>query len=178
VTLAGGSSTTLTLSVGTGAGDAGEYTTTVSSADDSETANVTVLAPAEFAVSIGTTNTPVQEGETLNVTATITNGGDVQGTEAVDLSVNGTVVDSTSLTLGGGASRTIDLSWTPASGQAGSYTATLASANDSASVAVTIRSDDGTGGGTIAPGQPGFGPAVALVALITAVIVAGRRRAS
>jgi PGF-CTERM protein len=178
VTLAGGSSTNLTLSVGTGAGDAGAYTVTVASADDSASANVTVLTPANFSVTIDSTNSPVREGETLNVTATITNDGDVQGTQRIELSVNGTVVDSASLALGSGSSRTIDLSWTPASGQAGSYTATLASANDSASVVVTIQSDGGTGGGTIAPGQPGFGPAVALVALIATAIAAGRRRVS
>jgi PGF-CTERM protein len=146
--------------------------------DDAASANVTVLAPAEFAVSIVSTNSPVQERETLNVTATVTNEGDVQGTETVDLSVNGTVVDSTSLTVAGGASRTIDLSWTPASGDAGSYTVTLASANDSASSAVTVDPANGTGGSTISPGQPGFGPAVALLALIATAIIAGRRRVS
>jgi PGF-CTERM protein len=184
VTLAGGSSTNLTLAVGTAAGDAGEYTSTVASADDSASANVTVLASAEFAVSIVETNSPVREGETLNVTATITNEGDVQGTRMIELSVNGTVVDSASPALGSGASRTINLAWTPASGDAGSYTVTLASANDSASTGVTINAASGPGGTTTgtantittSSGQPGFGPAVALLALIAAVIIATRRR--
>jgi PGF-CTERM protein len=195
LTLNGSASRTIDLSWTTAAGDDGNYTATVESDSDSDTASVSVIAPApaNFSVAIGSTNSPIREGETLSVTATITNVGDVQGTRSIDLSADGSVVDSTSLTLSSGASQTIDLSWTPTSGDAGSYTVTLASANDSASTGVKINAASepsgttttgpgvttttGPGGTTSASsGQPGFGPAVAVLALVAAVIVATRRR--
>jgi PGF-CTERM protein len=215
LTLASGESRVVALSWPNATGDPVGYTATVSSANDSDSTpvSVTALAPANLSVAIDSTNSPVQEGETLNVSVTITNEGDIQGTQNIDLSVGGTVVDSTSLTLNGSASRTVDLSWTPASGDAGSYTITLASANDSASTGVTINPAPGPGGPTTTPGpstpattagpgetttttsgpsgsttagpggttttssgQPGFGPAVALLALVATVIIAIRRR--
>jgi parallel beta-helix repeat protein len=99
---------------------------------------------ASFQVTIDSTNSPVDEGEPLNVSATVTNEGDLQGSQIITLSVDGTRRDSRSLTLDGGATQTLDLSWTPASGDAGSYTVALASTNDSASTTVTVETDTGT----------------------------------
>ena len=141
VTLAGGESTQETLSVGTASGDAGSYTATVSSDNDSANTGVTVdtpATPAEFTVSIASTNSAVTEGDTLTVDADIENIGDQQGTQTVDLSVGSLGTDSTQVTLAGGESTQETLSVGTASGDAGSYTATVSSANDSASQTVTV----------------------------------------
>jgi len=137
VTLGGGNSTNVTLSVGTGAGDAGEYTATVSSPDDAASTNVTVLAPAAFAVGIVETNTPV-EGEQLNVTASINNTGDVGDTQTVTLDVSVLGTDSTSVTLGGGNSTNLTLSVGTSAGDAGSYTAAVSSDDDTDNTTATV----------------------------------------
>jgi hypothetical protein len=137
VTLGGGGSTNVTLGVSTGAGDAGKYTATVSSADDSATANVTVLAPAEFTVDIVETTTPV-EGEQLNVTTTIENTGDAEDTQTIDLSVGALGTDSTTVTLGGGGSTNVTLGVSTGAGDSGEYTATVSSAENSATANVTV----------------------------------------
>jgi len=138
VTLGGGNSTNVTLSVGTGAGDAGAYTATVSSPDDAASTNVTVLAPAAFTVDIAETNTPV-EGELLNVTAEVENTGDAGDTQTIDLSVGTLGTDSTTVTLGGGSSTNVTLSVGTGAGDAGAYTVTVASEDDTASANVTVN---------------------------------------
>jgi hypothetical protein len=137
VTLAGGGSTEETLSVATGAGDGGEYTATVTTGDDSDSANVTVLAPATFAVDIVGTTTPV-EGEDLAVTAAVENIGDIEGTVPVTLAVGELGGNATNVTLGGGEAAEVTLSVATGAGDAGTYTATVDSQDDTASATVTV----------------------------------------
>jgi hypothetical protein len=95
--------------------------------------------PPEFRVRIDNTDSPVAEGETLTVRPTVTNRGDREGTQQVELSINGTgVVDTRVLTLGGSESEQIALSWDTASGDTGNYTATVASENDTDTAPVTV----------------------------------------
>ncbi|WP_340098319.1 type IV pilin [Salinibaculum salinum] len=101
----------------------------------------TTQDPANFAVRIDNTNSPVTEGETLVVRPTITNTGDEQATQNTELTVSGEgVVDSRSLTLDGGESEQIPLEWATEVGDSGEYDATVSSANDSATEPVTVRS--------------------------------------
>lgn len=95
-------------------------------------------AQASFDVQIDATNSPVTEGETLNVDATITNTGDQTGTQTITLEIDGSQKDSRSLTLGSGENQTLTLSWTTSEGDAGDYTATVTSENNSASTSVTV----------------------------------------
>jgi len=138
-TLSAGESTTVTLSVGTSSGDAGDYTATVSSDDDSDSTGVTVEGPASFAVTIDSTNAPVTEGETLSVDAQVENTGDESDTQTITLDVPGLGQDSTSETLSGGALTTVTLSVSTSSGDAGDYTVTVASEDDSDSTGVTVQ---------------------------------------
>jgi len=137
VTLGGGNTTEKTLSVPTSEGDAGSYTATVSSGNDTVNATVTVLAPPEFAVDIVSTATPV-EGENLTVTAAIENLGDVATTQTITLDAGTLGEDATNVTLGGGNTTEKTLSVPTSEGDAGSYTATVSSGNDTASVNVTV----------------------------------------
>jgi len=138
LTLDGGDSTTKTLSLQTGSGDAGEYTATVESQDDTASTAVTVTQGASFEVTITGTNSPVGEGETLTVDAQIENTGDESGTQTVTLDVESLGQDSTDVTLAGGDSTTETFSVSTASGDAGDYTATVASEDDTAAVGVTV----------------------------------------
>ena len=99
----------------------------------------TTPGPPEFRVRIDNTDSPVAEGETLTVRPTVTNRGDRRVTQQVDLTVDGTEVDAQSLTLGAGRSEQIELTWTTATGDAGSYTAVVASENDSDSTPITVQ---------------------------------------
>ena len=107
VNLSPGQSKTVSLSVGTSSGDAGDYTATVSSDDDSDSTGVTVEGPANFAVTIDSTNAPVTEGETLSVDARVENTGDVSAQQTITLDVPGLGQNSTSETLSAGDSATV-----------------------------------------------------------------------
>ncbi|PSQ34880.1 hypothetical protein BRD08_08495, partial [Halobacteriales archaeon SW_10_66_29] len=139
VTLAGGESTTLTFEWATSEGDAGEYTATVASDDDDASAAVEVQVPPNLAVSLDGTNAPVVEGETLSVEATVENTGGATDTQSIALTVGGQQRASTEVTLAGGESTTVTLTWDTSDGDAGEYTATIASDDDSASAGVTVH---------------------------------------
>ncbi|WP_299269864.1 S8 family serine peptidase, partial [Halorientalis sp.] len=139
LTLVGGESATRTLSVGTASGDSGSYTVTVASEDDTNSTGVTVQKPAQFAVNITGTDSPVVEGEPLSVDATIENIGDVADTQTVTLDAGNLGTDGTSVSLAGGESTGLSLTLDASSGDAGSYTASVASADDADSTAVTVQ---------------------------------------
>ena len=129
---------TVELTWGTASGEAGNYVATVAGADGSDSVDVSVLQPADFAVSIDETNAPVEAGEPLEVGATVRNTGGVIGTQNVTLSVGGSERDRRGLLLEAGESRTLTLGWNTTSGDVGEYTATVASADDSAGTAVAV----------------------------------------
>ena len=118
------------------AGDAPAVNVAVLSADDSDSNTVTVNEPSSFVVDIVETNTPV-EGEQLNVTTSIENTGDVQDSQEVTLDVGPLGTDSTTVTLGGGSSTNVTLSVGTGAGDAGAYTVTVASEDDTAGANVT-----------------------------------------
>ncbi|GAB3036575.1 CARDB domain-containing protein [Natronobiforma cellulositropha] len=138
VTLEGGANETITLEWGTGEGDAGSYNLTVSSPDDQDTAAVRVLEPANFSVSIDETNSPVLVNETVIVNATVSNTGEVNGTQTIELEVNDSVRDSTTLTLEGGANQTVTLEWQTGETDAGNHTVTVSSEDDERNATVTV----------------------------------------
>jgi hypothetical protein len=142
VTLDGGDSTTETLSVATGSGDAGSYTATVASDDDSDSVGVTVAEPAAFDVAIVDTNSPILDGETLSVDVRVENTGGLEGTQSVDLSVGGTVRGTSTVTLAGGESNVTTVSWTTADGDSGDYEITVASDDDQSQTTVRVADDE------------------------------------
>jgi len=87
VTLAGNESTTETFQWETETGDAGEYPVAVSSRNDTATGTLDVLDNATetpyFDVNITDTNSPVEPGDDVTVTANITNEGSKGGTTTV-----------------------------------------------------------------------------------------------
>jgi hypothetical protein len=106
--------------------------------DDSDVLTLSVVG---YKVDIESTNSPVAEGETLEVTATVENTRSVSETQTVNLTIEGVgVVDSESVTLDGGTSESVTFTWQTASGDAGDYTATVSSEDDSDSTDVTVDS--------------------------------------
>jgi hypothetical protein len=101
------------------------------------------------------TNSPVEETATLTVVATVENTGSGDGTGTVELTVDGQSADSRQVDLAAGATTTVSLSWTPQSGDAGEYTATVTTANDTATTSVSVANEsDGGDGGTVLPFRP------------------------
>jgi len=98
---------------------------------------------SQFDVTITGTNGPVAPGNTLDVTVDVTNNGTDPDTQTVALDIDNGVgqVDSTSVTLSGGGSATITLSWAVPSAQTEQdYQATVSSPDDTASQTVTVSS--------------------------------------
>ena len=101
-----------------------------------ETATFTVEAapePAAFETS-GLTVTPasVQAGEDVTVTVTVENTGEESGSYTVEVELDGTMVDSESVTLDGGASTTV--SFTVSSETEGSHTVSVDTLSESFTV--------------------------------------------
>ncbi len=145
VTLQSGDSTTETFSIGTAKDDAGEYSLTVLSENDTATGTATVLQPPNFEIKSVSTNSPVTEGETLSVTTTITNPGEVEGTQTVDLTVgpSGQLGDaSAGVTLSPSESKTVTLSVSTEPGDAGTYSATIKGGDTEPQAPVVVKEEE------------------------------------
>jgi uncharacterized cupredoxin-like copper-binding protein len=138
VSLDGGETTTVTLRWATSSGDAGEYQAEVAGGSDADSTPVSILEGGEFGVAVTSTNSPVSEGDPLEVTATVENTGDGTTTESVSLTIGNETVDSVETTLAGGDTETVTLTWETASGDAGEYDARVATASNSDSVSVQV----------------------------------------
>jgi PKD repeat protein len=137
VTLDGGSSTTLTLGVGTDTGDAGGYTATVSSANATTSANVTVLTPAQFVVSNLTAPAETTVGASITVSATVTNIGETDGPQTVAFRFDGQTVANRTVSLTPDASTTV--AFTPTvPDQTGTFEHGVFTADDNQTAEITI----------------------------------------
>jgi len=165
-TLAGGANTTETLAVGTGDGDAGDYTATVSTDNASASTGLTVFEPAKFTVQSPSAPDPV-EGENLSVTAEITNTGDTTATQAVELAVPGVGTDSTTISLGSGGTTSVTLSVATVDGDAGDYTATVSTDNDTATASVSVLADAAFNLDAVNVSQPVQGEPVTVTVEVT-----------
>ena len=128
----------VTLGWRTRAGDAGTYRALLNSHDSSESTAVAVQAPANLVVEDLSTTSPVAAGDSLSVTATVTNDGDVDATQSVALFVNSTQQDAATVTLSGGESQTLSLEWETGAADAGTHPVTVTAGDDSRSTSVTV----------------------------------------
>jgi hypothetical protein len=111
----------------------------------------TAPSPPNFEVSIDSTNSPVTEGDTLTVTATVTNTGGQQDTQTITASASGLGSITRPVTLNGGESTTETVSIPTSPGDAGTFTITVETADDTATTTVTINP---AGGGGLSPNNP------------------------
>jgi len=126
----GETKTGLELRWSTEDGDVGDYTATVESGTDSDTASVTVepQAPSSVSVEILGTNSPVEEGDDLEVTAEITNQTGQDQTMLTTLELpQGNQPDWSNLAIRDGQAQTVTLIWSTEEGDSGIFTAEVTS---------------------------------------------------
>jgi PGF-CTERM protein len=191
VTVSGQSSSTVSFTFNTDALGAGEYTHTVSTEDDQAAGSLTVEAQPDPGVleivsdSLSPMDATVTQGEEVVVSVSLQNIGETEVTEDVTLEVSGLgEVDSESVTLAAGATDSVSFTVDTTDVEAGDYTHTVSTAEDSTEGDLTIEApepdDDSDDNGTEEDGDdgsgPGFGIAVAALALLGAALLAMRRR--
>ena len=137
-------------------------------------------------------DSPVEAGETLTVDVAVTNGANVAATQSVTLEADGSVQDSTEVTVEPGQEKVVTLEWHTESGDAGEYTVAALSDDDTATANATVTDSETTdetqaeGADTTETGTPGTedsagedGPgfdAVAVLVAVGALLVGGRLR--
>ena len=125
--------------------ETGVYTFSISSEDDDVEGDVTVLENAYFEVSIDESIIiEVEEGDTVTVNYTVTNTGEVEGTQDLEFQVDGEIKDWDEVTLGADQSREGQFEWTTEEGDSGEYDITVESEDETAeeSGALTVESVD------------------------------------
>jgi len=122
-----------------GAAETADFTFTPTSGGASEVAvgdlsqTIEVIGPAIFRTSsVSVSPEKVFAGEAATVRATVTNTGDVAGTQSVALAVNGRQSDSQTVTLGPGGSKSVSFTFTP--DQGGTYRLSVGEASTSLAV--------------------------------------------
>jgi len=93
---------------------------------------------AFFDVAITGTNSAISEGDTLTVDYSVKNTGNADGAQTITLDVDSTQEDSESQTLAFKTATSSTLQWQTQSGDAGTFTATVASDDDTDSATVTV----------------------------------------
>lgn len=94
--------------------------------------------PASLDVSITGTSSPVDEGETVEVAVDVSNSGEETGEATVILEVNGGAVDNADVSVAGGATESVTLSWPTDETVIGTHEATvsIAGASDTTELVV------------------------------------------
>jgi PKD repeat protein len=131
----------------------GTYDVSVTVTDDdgaTATATQTVSVgaapePAAFAVSDLAAPGSAIAGETVNVSASVSNTGGQEGAETVSLALDGTAVASQSVTLAPGASTTVSFDLDTSGLAAGSHTYTVAAGDGEASGSLAVSDPAGEG---------------------------------
>ncbi|PGF14333.1 hypothetical protein CP556_21480 [Natrinema sp. CBA1119] len=142
VTLAGGANTTLTFNYDTSDIDPGKYDVEVRSINDSASTTINVTeppTPATFNVTVDDTISPVTAGNSLDVTATVTNTGDLQGVQDIEFLFNGSIdTIEKNVTLADGANTTLTFTYDTSDIDPGKYDVEIRSANDSTSTTINV----------------------------------------
>ncbi|RZV11206.1 hypothetical protein BDK88_2451 [Natrinema hispanicum] len=119
--------------------------------------------PASFNVSSLETNSPVVQGDPLEVDAEIGNVGGENGAQNVSLAIDETTVNETEISLESGENRTVSFTADTADLEPGEYPLSVSTANETAETTITVTepgepatfgvSIDGTNSPVI-PGEP------------------------
>ena len=175
--------------------EAGEYEVRVS---DVQAGTVTVehasdeLTPVRFDVTDLTTSVAIDEpGDSASISATVENIGDEPDTQTVEVTLDGDVVHEAVVTLETGETHTVSIDLeTEALDYGATYEYTVSTQDDSETGVLDVgdqsagdgdESDadgDGTDDEATDDGVPGFGVTAALLALVSAILLATRGRRS
>ena len=147
----------------------GEYEVRIGS----QTLAVAVTEPAPVLVrDVATDPTSVDAGETVRATATVANDAGIPAGADVEFLVDGAVVEAERVTLDANAETTVARDLRIDEGaRSGPVTVSVVGPVDEASTTVEVAGEGITGGAV-----PGFGPALAVIALLTAGTALARHR--
>ena len=131
--------------------------------------------PSIAVADVTLSDSTVESGGTVTVTAKVTNDGGAAGSYTVDLTAFGEVVDSRDLTLDAGESRSV--TFVQRMSSPGAYDLSVNGENATLQVtgSTATETSDGTST-TNGSGQPGFGVTAALVAVLATLVATLRRR--
>jgi len=130
-------SKTVLFSVETTSSDAGEYYLEISTYDFSKTESIKILEPPYFEISILEMNTPINEGDLMEVSVEIENTGGVADEQVVEM--NSEIGNDTkTISLNPGETKTVDLGIETSIDDAGEYEITILTENDSKTGTVEI----------------------------------------
>ena len=152
---------------------AGSYTHGVFTENDSQTGTLTVDGVEEpeavFEVSeLDPVDETVEQGDAIDVSATITNTGDADGSQTVELRIDGETTATESVELAAGADQTVTFSDVVIDEPSGAVEHGVFTDDDSQTGTLTVE--------PVEESTPGFGVIVALIALIAAALIAASRR--
>lgn len=123
-------------------GTAGGHTITAATEDGSDSTSVSITdgPGAEYDVTIGSVNTPVEEGEQVTLLATVKNTGQRAGDQDVTFNVDGqpSPLGISSVYLNPSEAQTVQFGWDTVPGDNGTHTATVTTDDDTASDSLTI----------------------------------------
>ncbi|MFC4357795.1 CARDB domain-containing protein [Halobium salinum] len=143
VELAPGTSETVTLELDASGRPPGDYGLAVASDDDITSTVVTIATPesdpANFRLSGLDAPASATQGDTVTVGATVENDGESEGTQPVELRVDGEVVDSREVTLAPGATETVTLGLDTTDLDPGDHDLVVGTDNDSADATLTVE---------------------------------------
>lgn len=130
---------TLELSYDTDADEFGLWNTTVYTPDDSEEVPVEIaeLKPA-YTIESVTMNAPIEAGETLSVSANVTNVGNIAGNGSVWFELENQSIDQTEIDLAINESGTVTLTYNSDSDAVGDWNASVRTEADRYNETVTL----------------------------------------
>lgn len=108
-----------------------------------ETVTLTVTQTPSFELALDDTNAPVSEGESLKLTVSVHNTGDVAGTQTIEVVVPGLGTDTATVSLGPGANTVETLTVPTVAGLSGEYEVTITSNDDTVTTTVVVEDDGG-----------------------------------
>lgn len=116
----------------------GNYDYEVATSDDAAGKGVVVLQPPTFEMKDLTGAETVPRGDTAVLNATVSNTGDVAGTEALALLHEGEIVDETTVSLDSGETTTVTFTTETANYTRGNYTFAVESSADRTETTVRV----------------------------------------
>jgi len=141
VTLADGETSTVSFDVDTGSLEPDEYAYEIAFGDEALTGSLVVEDPGPVYFTVdGLTpgETTVQQGETIQVGASVTNIGSEEGTETVEVRVDGTAESQQDVTLGPDETTTVSIDLDTSTLDSGYYTYGVYSPDDEATAQLVL----------------------------------------
>lgn len=138
LTLLSGQTDQVDFTIDTSGVTPGTYTHGVFTPDDNQTATINITGQADFQVSNLSAPSSAVQGDTVNVTADITNDGSVSGTQTVEFRFGGSVLATSTVSLNAGATQEVSFTADTSGVAPGNYTHGVFTADDNQTATIQI----------------------------------------